>query len=57
VKKDLKQAHRNSDIDWIIVNTFRPLYSSNSTHPGLDKLQDIYQPLFEKYGVDIVLQA
>lgn len=57
VKKDLKQAHRNPSIDWIIVNTFRPLYSSNTTHPGLDKLQDIYHPLFEKYGVDIVLQG
>ncbi|HEX9318856.1 MAG TPA: metallophosphoesterase [Nitrososphaeraceae archaeon] len=57
VKSDLKKAHRDTEIDWIIVDTFRPLYSSNTTHPGLDKLQDIYHPLFEKYGVDIVLQG
>jgi len=57
VKNDLKDAHRNPNIKWIIVDTFRPLYSSNTTHPGLDKLQDIYHPLFEKYGVDIVLQG
>jgi hypothetical protein len=39
------------------VDTFRPLYSSNTTHPGLDKLQDIYHPVFEKYAVDIILQG
>jgi predicted MPP superfamily phosphohydrolase len=57
VKNDLKKAHNDKQIDWIIVDTFRPLYSSNTTHPGLDKLQDIYHPLFEKYGVDIVIQG
>jgi predicted phosphodiesterase len=57
VNSDLKNAHEDDLIDWIIVDTFRPLYSSNTTHPGLDKLQDIYHPLFEKYGVDIVLQG
>ncbi len=57
VKNGLKNAHNNKHIDWIIVDTFRPLYSSNTTHPGLDKLQDIYHPIFEKYGVDIVYQG
>ena len=57
VKQDLNKAHNNNNIDWIIVNSFRPFYSSNTTHPGLDKLQDIYHQLFEKYDVDIVLQA
>ena len=57
VKDDLKKANKNAEINWIIVDTFRPLYSSNTTHPGLDKLQDIYHPLFDKYGVDIVLQG
>ena len=57
VKNDLNKAHNNKHIDWIIVDTFRPLYSSNTTHPGLDKLQDIYHPIFEKYGVDIVYQG
>jgi len=57
VKQDLKKAHDNKSIDWIIVSSFRPFYSSNSTHPGLDKLQDTYHKLFEKYDVDLVLQA
>ena len=55
--RDLKKASNNNSIDWIIVSTFRPFYSSNTTHPGLDKIQDTYHQLFEKYGVDVVLQA
>ena len=54
---DLKKAAENDQIDWIIVDTFKPLYSSNTTHPGVGKLRDIYHPIFEKYGVDIVLQG
>ena len=57
VKDDLTAAHKNKNINWIIVYTFRPFYSSNTTHPGLDKLQDIYHPLFHENGVDIVLQG
>lgn len=26
VKSDLKEVHRNTKIDWIIVDTFRPLF-------------------------------
>lgn len=57
VKDDLKNAHENNSINWIIVYAFRPFYSSNTTHPGLDELQDTYHSLFDKYGVDLVLQA
>ncbi len=57
VNEDLKNASENKDIEWIIVYSFRPFYSSNTTHPGLDELQDIYHPLFDKYGVDLVLQG
>ena len=57
VKDDLKKAHDDRDIHWIIVYQFRPFYSSLTNHPGLDELQEAYHPLFEKYGVDIVLQA
>ena len=42
VKDGLKKAHKNAEINWIIVDTFRPLYSSNTTHPVLHKFQDIY---------------
>ena len=57
VKSDLSNAHQNKKIDWIIVNSFRTFYSSNTTHPGLDELQDAYHPLFDKYHVDLVFQA
>jgi predicted MPP superfamily phosphohydrolase len=57
VKRDLTDAGENKNIDWIIVYTFRSFYSSNTTHPGLDELQDAYHPFFDKYDVDVVLQA
>ena len=57
IKKDLVKAHNNRSIDWIIVYSYRSFYSSNTTHPGLDELQEAYHPLFDKYHVDVVLQA
>ncbi len=57
IKKDLKEAHNDRNIDWIVVYSYRSFYSSNTTHPGLDELQDAYHPLFDKYHVDVVLQA
>jgi calcineurin-like phosphoesterase family protein len=57
VNEDLKRAQSDKKVKWIIVFQFRTFYSSNTTHPGLDELQDTYHPLFEKYGVDVVLQA
>ena len=50
-------VHENKSINWIIVYTFRSFYSSNTTHPGQEELRDAYHPLFDKYGVDVVLQA
>lgn len=57
VNKDLEEANKNRNIKWIIVYSFRSFYSSNTTHPGLDELQDAYHPLFDKYHVDIVFQG
>lgn len=57
VKEDLKRAYENKSINWIIVYSFRTFYSYNTTHPGLYELQDFYHPIFDKYGVDFVLQA
>lgn len=57
IKKDLADADRNPDIKWKIVYSFRSFYSSNTTHPGLDELQDAYHQLFDKYHVDIVFQG
>jgi hypothetical protein len=57
IKRDLMEVSKNKNIDWTIVYSFRPFYSSNSTHPGLDELQDLYHPLFDKYHVDLILQT
>ena len=57
VKNDLKSAHENKNVNWIVVLSYRPLYSSTSIHSGKAELQDLYHPLFDKYGVDLVLQG
>jgi hypothetical protein len=57
VKEDLMKAHNNKSIDWIIVYSFRPFYSSVTSHSGQHELPDTYHGLFDKYGVDVVLQA
>jgi hypothetical protein len=58
VKSDLQKAATNQNVDWIIVFYHNLAYSSpsNSTK-SLIKLREAYHPLFEKYGVDLVLQA
>jgi len=57
VKEDLQKAHNNNNIDWIVVYSFRPFYSSITEHSGQEELPDSYHLLFDMYGVDIVLQA
>ena len=57
VKNDLKSAHENKNVNWIVILSYRPLYSSTSIHSGKAELQDLYHPLFDKYGVDLVLQG
>lgn len=57
VAEDLRKTHNNKSIEWIIVYSFRPFYSSLTEHLGEPDLTDTYHPLFDKYGVDVVLQA
>ena len=57
INEDLKKASENKDIDWIVVTTYGPFYTSPSTHKAEKDLRDIYHPIFEKYNVDLVLQA
>ena len=57
IKKDLEKASQNEDTNWIIASTYKPLYSSPSEHPADNSLRDAYNPLFEKYGVDLVLNG
>ena len=57
MNNDLAQASNNENIDWIIVFGYRPFYSSPTAHPGQQNLRNTYPPLFEKYGVDLILTA
>jgi hypothetical protein len=57
VKSDLEKASANPDIDWIIPFFHRTMYP-NCQCMIVDEydhnLVDVYHPLFEKYGVNLV---
>src|SRR5919108_5960069 len=55
VKSDLAKASSNPNINWIIVYMHKPLYTSPSVHAGESTMRDKYHPLFDQYGVDLVL--
>jgi Calcineurin-like phosphoesterase len=62
VDNDLKSAATNPNIKWIIVNYHTPMYTSPNTCSasscnGSSPHRDVYHPLFDKYGVDLVLQG
>ena len=57
IDADLNKASKMNNIDWIVVFGYRPLYSSPTFHNASGILRDTYHPLFDKYGVDLVLQA
>jgi hypothetical protein len=57
IKNDLETNSKNPQNKWIVIFSYRPQYSSPTKHPGDANLRDIYHPLFEKYHVDVVLQA
>jgi predicted phosphodiesterase len=60
VESELEDAAADSSVDWIIVAMHRQMYGSPSDATGsLDSDQlnliEVYHPLFQKYGVDLVL--
>ena len=63
VKSDLEKASTNPDIDWIIPFLHRLMYyDDNGECDNLvdeydHNLVDLYHPLFEKYGVNLVLHG
>jgi Calcineurin-like phosphoesterase len=70
VKTDLEKASSNKSINWIIPFFHIPAYTTPSgerigtsnptehaTITSFETLRNIYQPLFDKYGINIVLQA
>jgi hypothetical protein len=57
IDNDLNKATNNSNIDWIIVYGYRPFYTSPTIHPAEEIVRETYAPLFEKYGVDLVITS
>jgi hypothetical protein len=62
VVNDLQNAANNPDIKWIVANMHVPFYSSPNECKaagceGDADYRDAFHPLFDKYGVDLVLQG
>ena len=57
IEQDLRDASSNPKIDWRFVVESAPIYTSSSDHPGDSTIRDIYHPLFDKYGVDLVFTS
>ena len=62
VVNDLRNSANDPNIKWIIVTMHNPVYTSpngcsDSSCESDEELAELYHPLFDKYGVDIVLQA
>jgi hypothetical protein len=62
VDNDLKVASQDTSIQWIIVDYHKVMYvspnkCSSSSCVGSSSLRTAYNPLFDKYGVDVVLQG
>ncbi|MGF6571920.1 Calcineurin-like phosphoesterase [Paraburkholderia fungorum] len=52
----LSRASKDDDIDWIVVQMHQDALSSSQTGNGSDKgLREAWLPLFDRYGVDLVL--
>ena len=57
IESDLKTASTNPKIDWTFVVESVPIYTSASDHTADSTIRDIYHPLFDKYGVDLVFTS
>ena len=55
LKSDLLRTKANKNIDWTIVFFHRPFYSANVQ--DITNMRRTYHPLFDKLGVDLVLQG
>ena len=60
VKSDLENTITKSSIKWIIIAYHQPAYISPNDCQGCSPrvtLREVYHPLFDRYNVDLVLQA
>ena len=56
IRTDLKHANDNPETDFTIVFTHLPMYSSRTSGSFMD-LRDELQPMFDLYGVDLVISG
>src|ERR671910_699860 len=57
VLEDLEKTSQNKNIDWIFVMFHKPMYSPLSKQFEEYIIRDKYQSIFDKYGVDLVIQG
>lgn len=66
IRSELQNAAANSNIKWIIVMIHKQFYTSSNTcgagdcsntHSTPTNLRNTYHPLFDQYGVDLVLNG
>ncbi|MEW1656722.1 metallophosphoesterase family protein [Streptomyces sp. NPDC093707] len=56
LERELKAARASADIDWIVVFMHHPMISSSRSGSGSDLgIREAWGPLFDAYGVDLVL--
>jgi hypothetical protein len=53
----LDKTKQNKNIDWIFVMFHKPIYSPLSKHSEEYIIRDKYHDIFDKYGVDLVIQG
>ncbi|MBD0360954.1 MAG: metallophosphoesterase, partial [Nitrososphaeraceae archaeon] len=57
INDDLAKASTDPNIDWIVAVYHKFAYTSPSTLGTVDELRKTLHPLFDKYGVDLVLEG
>ena len=57
IENDLKTASNNPNIDWTFIVESTPIYTSLAQHPGDSAIRDTYNPLFDRYSVDLVFTS
>lgn len=56
LKADLAKVDR-AKTPWIFVNHHRPLYSCAKTHGADEELRALWQPIYDQYKVDLVING
>jgi hypothetical protein len=54
---DLEKTRQNKNIEWIFVLFHKPMYSPHSKQFEEYIIRDKYHGIFDKYGVDLVIQG